>query len=367
MIYTAGISIAFFLTFILLTKKNKSEADKILVFWLFITGLDLLFNYLFLSDKYHEFPYFLGAEAPMPLFQGPLLFLYTAALTKTSLPKNTKWLPFVIPVGWYAFAAPFLAMPVAYKIKVCQEFGAGHENFTNSTHIAIILSGIFYVGFTILLIKKYQIKIKEHFSDTEKINLKWLLYLVFGIACISMAILFTNDRVIYLLIALNVCVIGYFGVKHMGIFTNTLNSELDKPEAETLQVNKKYEKSVLTDDAALKMHEELGRMMDTEKLFKNPELTLSELAATLNVNPNNLSQVINSYENMPFYDYINSLRIAEFKRMAHLEDNRKFTLLALAFEAGFNSKSTFNRNFKKVTNLTPKEYLQQTNLVLRVA
>jgi hypothetical protein len=134
---------------------------------LFITGLDLLFNYLFLSDKYHEFPYFLGAEAPTPLFQGPLLFLYTAALTKTSLPKNTKWLPFVIPVGWYIFAAPFLAMPIAYKIKVCQEFGAGHENFTNSTHIAIILSRIFYVGLTILLIKGIFKNSKLPFSTGE--------------------------------------------------------------------------------------------------------------------------------------------------------------------------------------------------------
>ncbi|MDB5013612.1 MAG: helix-turn-helix transcriptional regulator [Daejeonella sp.] len=367
MIYTAGISIAFFLAFILLTKKNKTEADKILVFWLFITGLDLLFNYLFISDKYYEFPYFLGVEAPMPLFQGPLLFLYTAALTKTSLPKNTKWLHFIIPVGWYLFAAPFLSQPIAYKIHVCQLLGAGHETFTHSTHIAIILSGFIYVGFTISLLKKYQRRIKDHFSDTEKINLKWLLYLVFGMACISMAILFTNDQIIYLLIALNVCVIGYFGVKHVGIFTNTLNSELEIPEADNPQLIKKYEKSVLTNEAALKIHEELGRIMATEKLYKNPELTLSELASALNVNANNLSQVINSYENIPFYDYINNLRIAEFKRIAHLPENKKFTLLTIALEAGFNSKSTFNRNFKKATNLTPKEYLRQTNLVLRVA
>jgi len=369
MIYIAGISIAFFLSFILLTKSHKSEADKILVFWLFVTGVDLLLNYLFLSDKYHEFPYFLGVEAPLPLFQGPLLFLYAVALTNTRLPKNTKWLLFIIPVGWYLFAAPFLSMPVDYKIKVCQEFGAGHETFTHSTGIAIRISGIIYIGLSLFIIKKYQARIKDHFSSIEKINLQWLLYLVFGMACIWTAILFTNDSFAYMLIALYICFIGYFGIKHIGIFTMMPSSEVAIPElqiqqADQIQPNRKYEKSALTEEDALKIHEQLAKLMATEKLFKNPELTLSDLALKLDVQPNILSQVINSYEKMPFYDYVNGLRIIEFKRIVDIPENKKFTLLALAFEAGFNSKSTFNRHFKKSTQLTPKEYLQQTDIVL---
>ncbi|MBJ7428273.1 MAG: AraC family transcriptional regulator [Bacteroidia bacterium] len=102
--------------------------------------------------------------------------------------------------------------------------------------------------------------------------------------------------------------------------------------------------------------------MQSEKLFINPELTLNDLAAALNVLPNHLSQVINSKENKNFYDYINQLRVEEFIRLIALSENQKFTLLSLAYECGFNSKTSFNRNFKKVTDLTPSEYIKQEKI-----
>ncbi len=98
--------------------------------------------------------------------------------------------------------------------------------------------------------------------------------------------------------------------------------------------------------------------MENEKLFKNSELTLTQLSQTLNVHPNTLSQVINSVEQKNFYDYINFQRVEEFKKAMALPENQKFTLLSLAFECGFNSKTAFNRNFRKVTGVSPSEYLK---------
>jgi YesN/AraC family two-component response regulator len=102
--------------------------------------------------------------------------------------------------------------------------------------------------------------------------------------------------------------------------------------------------------------------MQSQKLYKNAELTLDDLANSLKVLPNHLSQVINSTENKNFYDYINNLRINEFIELIALLENQKFTLLSLAFECGFNSKTSFNRNFKKATGLTPSEYIKQENI-----
>jgi AraC-like DNA-binding protein len=104
--------------------------------------------------------------------------------------------------------------------------------------------------------------------------------------------------------------------------------------------------------------------MQKEKLFKNPEITLAELAKTMKVHPNTLSQVINAIEEKNFYDYINIQRIEAFKEISILPENQNFTLLSLAFECGFNSKTAFNRNFKKVTNISPTEYLKATNIIL---
>ena len=102
--------------------------------------------------------------------------------------------------------------------------------------------------------------------------------------------------------------------------------------------------------------------MTQEKLYKDPELNLNIIAQLLDVHPNTLSQVINSVEHKNFYDYINRQRIEEFKRTVVLPENQKYTILSLAFECGFNSKTSFNRNFKKYMNCSPSEFLKSQSI-----
>ncbi len=103
--------------------------------------------------------------------------------------------------------------------------------------------------------------------------------------------------------------------------------------------------------------------MNDQKLYKNPEINLVSIAKLLDVHPNVLSQTINSIENKNFYDYINWYRIEEFKRIILLPENQKFTILTVAFECGFNSKTSFNRNFKKYTGCSPREFLKDHKLI----
>jgi len=77
----------------------------------------------------------------------------------------------------------------------------------------------------------------------------------------------------------------------------------------------------------------------------------------LGVLPNHLSQIINQYEEKNFYDFVNSYRVEEFITLAKKDIDKNFNLLGLAYEAGFNSKSSFNQVFKKITGKTPSEFL----------
>ena len=122
---------------------------------------------------------------------------------------------------------------------------------------------------------------------------------------------------------------------------------------------KKYSKSGLTSEAADELHRNLTALMEREKLFKESELTLANLAERLNTIPNYLSQIINEREGKNFFDFINTLRIEEFKKAVTDPANQKFSFLGLAFDCGFNSKSSFNKYFKKITGLSPTEYLKQ--------
>lgn len=380
MFYLAGIIITFFLSVLLAGKKGKSEADKILTAWLIITGLHLTMFYLYLSGNYLKFPWLLGLHLPLPLVHGPFLFLYTTALTQVRKIKTVGLLHFVPVLVVYGLMFPFFQLPADQKISVYQHGGAGYKWLTDPVFIAIIASGVIYVILSFLKLRQHKFNIENQFSNTARINLNWLRYLIYGTSVIWIVIIAgLGDIYIFATVVIYVFFIGYFGVKQVGIFSNVYNDgpksekeiklyadtkEKNSGEANQSYPKTKYQRSTLTDEEAKKIHGQLYKLMVNDKLFKDPDLSLGELASKLQVHSNTVSQVINSYENKTFYDYINGLRIGEFKTLAADPQSSRYTLLSLAFECGFNSKTAFNRNFKKATGLSPSEYLNQLKINL---
>lgn len=369
MIYIVGVIITFFLAFILLSKSNKTNADKVLFFWLIGIGINLSLYYLIFSEKYWQYPYLLGFSLPLPLIQGPFLYLYTASATNQLKKWKIELLHFLPVIISFFSLFNFLQLPNETKILVFKNEGRGYETLLIFTLIAIICSGIIYVIWSLLLLKKHKKNILNQFSYSEKINLAWLRYLIYGIGLIWIFIILGNDKLIYSVVVLFVIFIGYFGINQVGIFTkknqlidnkSIIQNEINQPfDDEIVKENKpsKYLKSGLNEEAAFEIYEVLKTRMTKEQLYVNSELTLVELAQILDVYPNNLSQVINTFEQKNFYDYINTKRVELFLKLVAIPENKKYTILSLAFECGFNSKSSFNKYFKKVTNMTPSEYL----------
>jgi AraC-like DNA-binding protein len=391
MLHLAGIAITFFLVFILVSKKDNSTADKILAIWLSVTGIHLFLYYIFVTKQYIHYPYLLGIEIPIPLLHGPFLFLYTSALTNQAHPKKISALHFIPFALALVTLLPFFTLSYPQKIEVYQQEGKGYELIVNSIFVAIVVSGSMYTLMSLRKLAKHRKAITEQFSFTEKINLKWLFYLILGSSIIWLLVIFSTDEYIFAAVVLYVFFIGYFGIKQVGIFSNKAphttealghlfiepgnNSttqvagiaETNSPDEKTDAVQPeriKYEKSKISAADSKAIHKKLSGLMETGKYFKEPELTLSDIAQKLDVHPNTLSQVINSMEQKNFYEYINLQRVEEFKRLITLPENQKFTLLSLAYECGFNSKTSFNRNFKKATGLSPSAFLKELNISL---
>ena len=99
------------------------------------------------------------------------------------------------------------------------------------------------------------------------------------------------------------------------------------------------------------------RLVEEQKVYKNSKLTLLDVSKQLETNTKTVSSCINIGFQMNFNDFINQFRIAAIKEKLRQGEHKKSTLLGIAFDCGFNSKATFNRAFKKHTNLTPKQYL----------
>nr|WP_295921751.1 helix-turn-helix domain-containing protein [uncultured Dyadobacter sp.] len=393
MLSLIGLAITFFLAVILWGKHHKTSADYTLLIWLLLIGVHLGFYYSVTSGKYLQFPYLLGVEIPLPLAYGPLLYLYTSELTSQTPGRRYRLLHFVPVALAYLYIAPFYVLTPGQKIWVYQHEGEGFSQRQLLLLYAIVLSGVSYALCSWIRLQKHRKRIDAQFSNTEKINLTWLRYLIAGISVIWLTIFLDNEAYIFGTVVVFVCFIGYFGIRQTGIFTD--QSRLaweggnpvpkisaapsiaagDAPATEPIaevshapqdaREKSKYARSGLSQDVALLIYGNLENLMARERLFTDPELTLMQLSEKLGTNANHLSQVINMIGNKSFYDYINALRIEEFMRIAVLDENQRYTLLHLAFECGFNSKTSFNRNFKKHTGLSPSEFLTRQDIHLQ--
>src|SRR6185312_14259030 len=120
--------------------------------------------------------------------------------------------------------------------------------------------------------------------------------------------------------------------------------------------HERYGRSGLADDEAARLRDELLALMDRDLLWTDCELTLADLAARLGTTPHKLSEVLNAQIGNTFYDFVNSYRVRDVQRRIQAGEARTRKMLAVALDAGFASKSTFNQAFKKHTGQTPSEF-----------
>lgn len=358
-LYWAGIFIAFFSSFLILGKQKKKTQDFLLAIWFLIIGVHLVFFVVLRSGGYLKYPYLIGFELSFPFMHGPMLYLYILSVTGSN-PGKKAWLLNWIPILMiYIVLLPFLLLSPHDRMRVYHNKGKGYEVLSDVIKFLMNFSGVLYVTLSLLAIKKYKQKISDQYSNTEKINLNWSYYLITGIAMIWFAVIIRNDILIFSMVVLFILIAAYFGISRVGILDLPVNAE----KADENEVVK-YQKNSPGDEVIRTVYEKLVERMAHEKLYKDSELNLNHVAELLDIHPNILSQTINSVENKNFYDYINRHRVEEFKRIASLPENQKYTILSLAFESGFNSKTSFNRNFKKYMNCSPREFLKSQNLNL---
>jgi AraC-like DNA-binding protein len=170
------------------------------------------------------------------------------------------------------------------------------------------------------------------------------------------------DHFIYIAASILIYSIGYFSLRQPQIFTQVVDDSVEKPLLDSkIETEERisYQKSGLTDEEAQSHLKDLLQIMDIKKPYLNSDLTLKDLAAELSISQHNLSEILNTQLNRNFYDFVNGYRIEEVKRRMSDLESEKYSLLAIAYDSGFNSKSAFNTIFKKQTNVTPSQYRSQ--------
>ncbi len=365
--------------FLLANKKGQRRANSFLALLVFLYSIDIGLETLYASAQISAYTYLIGINDPLFFLYGPLLYLYAYFLSSQTAVVQKKWLlhflPFLLIVGVYTPAfylqsaeAKLLSEGVLPPQSIS---GAGSfisERVRGLVELASGFHQLIYVVLTLLLLRRHESAIKESFSVIERLNLGWLrnLTLATGVIIAVDILLFFFVQVgaiqfekavtvILFLVAVLIYAIGYMGLRQPTIFSQVAVAPAVSEEA-AFEKKEKYYKSALTEQQAEDNLAKLLKLMEEEKPYLDGELKLSDIAETLGISNNTLSQVINEKLQKNFYDFINDYRIATAQKLLLNPRKSHLTLLAIAFESGFNSKSSFNSVFKKQCQATPSEF-----------
>jgi len=225
---------------------------------------------------------------------------------------------------------------------------------------ALMYAHIFvYLGLTYKSLWKYRLIIKNKYSQIDQINLDWLSFslntfgLITFISLIHNFIALAENRYVFIVTLILLLLFIFYFVNHV------ILKALRQPEifaGITQNETTKYQGSNLTPDQIEEYKKQLLDLLSSEKPFLNPQVSITDLSEKLSISTKHLSQVINQSFDKSFFDFINTYRIREVQQILKESMDDKMTVLEAMYQAGFNSKSSFNTAFKKETGQTPTEF-----------
>lgn len=282
---------------------------------------------------------------------GPLNYLYYHSMIHQSLKINFKIIIHLLPsLCVFVAESMFYMYPAHIKEKVINSIYTTH---INPFSILLIVGGVSFVLYQLYFILQCvkvfnDVKIRKGISFTlvlESINILTPLPIVFWLITKK-----THYYAIAGYMTISVIVILFLTNRRFPLLFHKIAHAIFK---------KKYERNYLSNIDKEMLHKDLLHIMDTDKLYLDPDINLDILSRKLNVTPHQLSQFLNEYCHTRFNHFINKYRIEEAKRI--LSQNPEANIISVAYHVGFNSKSTFNKIFKQYTGKTPSDYKSQDN------
>ncbi len=376
LIILIGASLSIFLSLIIYRKYGMTTANRVLSLLMLIYALVLTEMLLVDINFFNKSPHIVLFLISVTLLLGPIQYLYVKYLTHFSTTLKSTDLLHFIPFIVYLLII-LLAMFISNK-KLSGAVGNPDDGkipiFFLIFNWGVMIQIIIYTILSVLIIRRYSIQIRNLFSTIEKLKLGWLrnMLIIFSAGILTYIVenmLITggviSNRYAFSSIGagIYVFVLGYLVLLKSEVFVSPefvyQIEQVKEPEIKKT-VEPKYSRSGLSDEKAEEYLSVLIKLMEEKKPYLKSDLTLNKLAEMVRTSPHHLSEVINSKLNQNFFDFINTYRVEKVKSDLLNAEKQNYTLLALAIDAGFSSKSSFNMIFKKHTGITPSEF-RKTN------
>ncbi|HAS42496.1 MAG TPA: hypothetical protein DCS93_18600 [Microscillaceae bacterium] len=344
----------FLSTSLLFIKPQEYINKRVLSVLLLVFSVILLEELIQEAGLYPSFPHFIKVSTLLPFLFGPLLYLYFIYLSSSPPQKFTfkhwlHFLPFGIALLWHL---PFYISSGGYKL----------ASFQISTELlAWIYLKFSHIIIYIILITSKLLALRSSNQLNPKQQWFAIGFSVFALGTVATYLLFSlywfevswwryADQLGGLVMVVTVFALSFVAVKN--------NEELTAQWARVIEQVKtpRYQNSTLTSSDKQTYLQKLHQLLQTQKPFLDPKLNLAALAHMLHIKPHLLSQIMNEMTGKNFYELMNQYRVEEVKQKLKDPNQQNKTLLAIAFESGFNNKTSFNQAFKEFTGVTPSVF-----------
>lgn len=370
----AGFILILLLLFVMLGKRNKIRADWFLIGYLTFSLFGQAYSFVEQMEWMQHSSWMLLGRG-LYLLYTPFFFLYVWVLIHDG--AIPRWLnlvlfgPFVIYVIHFLYFYGWIFSvtdPNTIEIKNGMLYIERAAPWSWVLFVALFLIiEPFYLVWFYTMFRSYKRKIFSSVSNTDKIHLDWIktLFSIRGftaLVLVPVSLMAVGSGFIpmqYLQITIEgvsllfFFLLGYYGFNQTAVFSNVVGQPIQEREQAS------YERSGLTQESAIELHEKLVMLMVRDKPYLNGELSAKDLASMAGISTNHLSEILSKVQHQNFYDFVNSYRVKEVKAKLRNPQYAHYTLLALALDSGFNSKTSFNTVFKRFTGKTPSEYAKQ--------
>ena len=358
-----GISQSFFAGLLIATRRPYTVANRLMTAWVFLFCIEMIFALIKHTVlEMYSFPF-------ISLTYGPLLYLYVRHMSNPSL-RFSFWhtlhfIPFLV----------FFAVSVIFRNKSILDDLNGFFVIDRFTPLRIVYSVVFFLSVTVysilafIQIRRHQSKLHDVVSFTsEKITLNWLkilsitfyvgyfvVFILGGIDIIGGLIPFDPYILTFIFITIFSFAYSFYAIRQPEIASYPAVSPEGYGDSSQTETGK-YARSGLKDELADEYLTKLLKYMDGEKPYLDGDLTILDLSNKTGIPRHYITEILNEKYGRNFFTFINEYRVKEVINRINDPKFQHYTILAIAFDAGFNSKSTFNTIFKAHTGKTPSEY-----------
>ncbi len=356
----------FLLLVLLLSAQKRTKRGNTYLFFIILTLIWYLAEFLAVRNTIDiKLTIFYGTRYGSWLLLGPLTLYYFLSITDGTWKLKTKSLLHFVPFVLFVCIIPLISDDIINKRQV--DYGMlsvfDHRKKIISP-IQYIYSFIFIIQFIHLggylfknigLVKNYTETIKSEYAAVD-IGIRWAR--IFNIVLIS--ILIFSILFLYILLVTDIYRrhLDYIYVLPIGALFFLISYSLMNTDWKSIdQSTEKYAKSSLKTESVVAYVKELNHLMNNKKIYLNNEIRLLDIAKQMHIPSHHVSQIINGHFKSSFFDFVNKYRVEEAKRM--IEEHPEYTLLQIAFDSGFNNKTSFVNAFKKFENKTPSAFRKE--------